>query len=81
MDLAGDYDLTLDHDLAISLDQMTYLSSVDYSSFGPLVTDLVNHRSSHNLDICDLTDAQSASTSLYYFQVIPRLKDRTTIIN
>ena len=45
---------TLDHDLAISLGQMTCLSSLDHSSVGLLITDLAAFRSSN-----DLTNEQS----------------------
>ena len=53
----------------ISLGQVIHLSPVDCSSVGPLVVDLVNRRSSRDLDICDPIDAQLASTSSYSFQV------------
>ena len=62
---------TLDHDLVISLGQMTYLSSLNRSSIGSLITDLVTFRSSCDLDTNDLIDTQSASTSSCPFQVIP----------
>ena len=58
---------TSDHDLAISLGQMTYLSFLDRSSVGSHITNLLTFRLSCDLDICDLADTQSGFTSPYPF--------------
>ena len=54
MNLAGDYDLNLGSQLG-DLTRTNDLPIL-FRSVGSFITNQVTFRSSHNLDICDLTD-------------------------